>query len=209
MSKYKRVNNLFNIGSFAVSVIAILVSVLALWTAREADRRASGRTLPQFSIWSDTTHLMVIGEHPAEESVRLRIVNLGAEPIQRMRFEISMHIIWAGDRGLNQAGRPTRYDHEFSEILKPGNATTLDILPEILKHMKSLSIPEGTRHYWAPCSVVCSAQLPGQAYFASTSHDDKPGQDYQTNDFSVGVTWKSSTDVKDLPQDSGVTPSPR
>ena len=196
-----------------ISVLSLIVSGLALSTSREATgisreayKRASGQTIPLFTINCDTSHVLIVGDRVVDpETILIEIKNDGSEPLESIRYDVLMDIIWAGDRAKNQPIKPTRFTHEFGKILRPGKTTSIDITSDIVAHLKTLKIPPGTESFWTRCSIVFSAKVVGSTYFAAAQDDDFSNH---TTNCSFGVTWDSKPNVKRKPLNFGVDLSP-
>lgn len=188
-----------------VALIFSALSFVASWEAtsisREAYKRSSGRIFPLFTVGSQTQHLLVVGGHAVEpETVPIEIKNDGSEAIEAIRYEIRMDTLWSGDGGHNQPIKPSRFTHEFSKILQPGETTSLDIAPDVVAHIKALRIPERTDSFWTPCSVNFSPKLVGSPYYASATEEVG---DNRTS-YSFGLTWDSKPNVMRKPLNFGV-----
>lgn len=192
----------FNVSTLLVSLVSLFLSWQANDTSREAFRRASGRTLPIFNVDCPMSHLLIVGETPTEpESLLLRVRNDGTEPIEAIRYEVLLEVLWAADRAKNQPITPTRFVHEFNRILQPGQTDSVNIAPSVAAHVKTLRIPPGKEQFWAPCRVAVSAKIVGSTFFASATEE---GKNVYANTCSFGVTWKARADVPDEQINFGV-----
>jgi hypothetical protein len=198
------------LGSFAVSFYSLRTAQEANAISRQAYDRSSGRILPFFSIACSTPHLLVKSDKSSDpRTVDIAVTNIGQEPIERVRFEISVDIIWSGDRGTEQAIQPTRILHEFNKILRHGETATVDIGSGIIEHLKKIQIPKNGKCFWTPCTIECSAQIVGQEHFASISSDDGGSRGYNTTRCCLGVTRDGSGGIESKSVNFGVEPSKR
>lgn len=185
------------IAGIAIGVLGWIASKEATSISRQTHERETGRSVADFELNCETKHLEVIANTPIEpKSMQIEVKNNGPNAIQAIRCEISTHVTWAGDKAEKQNVPPGKFEHEFSEILKPGEKGTVEILPSVVAYMKTLSPPPGKDYFYSPCRVACSAKLVGAEYFTSKPKLRTGDGDTAANFVSFGMTWKASDKVQ-------------
>ena len=188
-----------------VGILSLLATVCGVYIAFQTFNRASGRSNPNFKIRCDTSHLLVIAETAIEpKSIQIEVTNNGPDPLKAIRCDILTNISWAANKAEDQKITPERFEHEFNEILKPGESTRVEILPAVVAHMKTLNPPPGKETYWALCTVACSVQIVGDSYFTSGPKVRIGDGDVTSTSVSFGTTWKASDKVQSEPLNFGI-----
>ena len=184
--------------SMAVAVGSLFASFQANAISKQANDRSSGRILPYFDVACDTRHLGIVAGTPDADNLLIRITNDGAEPIQKIRFEISTDLLWSGDRANKDTTKPERSDHETTEIIQPGSTVAVNILPYVVDHFAKVPPPPGANPYWTNCRVTFSAQIVGTTHFASAAQTGK------SNFCTFSVTYAATKSAQMQPLNFGV-----